>query len=76
MQARELQLQEDVLVAPTKKSLSYKIRHKLIVRAEWQLYLLILPAVIYFILFHYVPMYGIQIAFRNYSITKAITEAP
>lgn len=76
MQARELQLQEDILTVSSKKSLSYRIKHKLIVRAEWQLYLLILPAVVYFIIFHYAPMFGIQIAFRNYSITKPITEAP
>lgn len=33
---------------------------------NYQLYLLVLPAVIYFVLFKYVPMYGIQIAFKNY----------
>jgi len=53
-----------------------RIRHKLIIRREWQLYLLILPVVIYFIIFHYAPMYGIQIAFRRYSISKGILESP
>ena len=33
---------------------------------NWQLYLFVLPAVAYFIIFKYVPLYGIQIAFRNY----------
>ena len=33
---------------------------------NWQLYLFALPAVVYFIIFKYVPLYGIQIAFRNY----------
>lgn len=33
---------------------------------NWQLYLFILPAVLYFIIFKYVPMYGIQIAFKDY----------
>lgn len=32
----------------------------------WQLYLLILPAVIYVLIFSYQPMYGIIIAFKNY----------
>ena len=59
----------------SQKSFLLKIKHKLIVRGEWQLYLLILPVVAYFIVFHYAPMYGIQIAFRNYSITKSILEA-
>ena len=33
----------------------------------WQLYLFLVPAVLYIFLFKYFPMYGIQIAFRDYS---------
>lgn len=33
---------------------------------NWQLYLFILPTVLYFIIFKYIPMYGIQIAFKDY----------
>lgn len=40
--------------------------------SQWQLYVLILPAVVYLILFNYVPMYGVQIAFRDYRISKGI----
>lgn len=40
--------------------------------SQWQLYVLILPAVIYLILFCYVPMYGVQIAFRDFRISKGI----
>ena len=36
----------------------------------WQLYLLLIPAVIYIFIFNYLPLYGIQIAFRNYSPRK------
>ena len=32
-------------------------------RNNWQLYVMILPAVVYFFIFNYMPMYGIQIAF-------------
>ena len=35
--------------------------------AHWQLYLLALPAVLYVLLFVYKPMYGIIIAFKNFS---------
>ena len=35
-------------------------------------YLLLAPALIYYIVFHYVPMYGAQIAFRDYYVTKGI----
>ena len=33
---------------------------------NWQLYVLVLPAVIYFFVFNYLPLYGIQIAFKDY----------
>lgn len=32
---------------------------------SWQLYVLLLPAVAYLIIFHYIPLYGVQIAFRD-----------
>ena len=46
------------------------------IRKYWQLYLLVLPAVIYLWLFNYVPMYGVQIAFRNFSARKGILGSP
>lgn len=36
----------------------------------WQLYILLLPAVIYLLVFNYAPMVGIQIAFRDYKFSK------
>lgn len=39
---------------------------------HWQLYALIAPAVIAVFIFHYVPIYGLQIAFRNYRPSKGI----
>lgn len=40
------------------------------------LYLMSLPVVAYFIIFDYLPMYGVQIAFRDYSLTGGITTSP
>ena len=40
------------------------------------LYLFILPGLIYLIIFHYVPMYGVIIAFKDFSITKGINGSP
>lgn len=54
-----------------KKSLSYRARRE--VTRNWQLYLLVLVPVVIVIVFKYVPMYGIQIAFRDFKITKSIT---
>lgn len=43
---------------------------------NWQLYLFILPALVYFIVFHYVPMYGVQIAFKDFVAKKGIMGSP
>jgi len=40
---------------------------------SWQLYLLILPALVYLIIFNYLPMYGVQIAFRDFKAVQGIT---
>ena len=36
----------------------------------WQLWVMLLPAMIYIFIFCYVPMYGVQLAFREYSFAK------
>ncbi len=54
---------------------SLRYRRTMIVR-NWQLYLMFLPVLIYFIVYHYVPMYGIQIAFRKFSGAKGIWGSP
>lgn len=41
-------------------------------KTEYQLYLFIFPAIIFFIIFHYIPLYGIQIAFKKYVEVKGI----
>lgn len=41
-------------------------------RKNWELYLLISPVIIYFIIFDYLPMYGVQIAFKNFVAAKGI----
>lgn len=39
---------------------------------NWQLYVLLAPALIYFLVFKYYPMYGLQIAFKDYVPTQGI----
>ncbi|RXZ80018.1 sugar ABC transporter permease [Paenibacillaceae bacterium] len=41
-------------------------------RKVWQLYVLIALPVLYIIIFKYVPMYGAQIAFKDFIVTKGI----
>ena len=42
----------------------------------WQLYILVLPAVLCIIIFAYAPMYGVQIAFKDYKVNLGITGSP
>lgn len=46
------------------------------VRRDALLYLMLVPGILYFILFKYVPMYGVTIAFRDYSVFKGFADAP
>ena len=39
---------------------------------NWQIYLMILPIIVYFFVFSYLPMGGVVIAFKNYSPAKGI----
>ncbi|OCT15709.1 polysaccharide ABC transporter ATP-binding protein [Paenibacillus pectinilyticus] len=40
------------------------------------LYLLLLPELIYFVIFKYIPMFGILIAFKNYNIGLGFWDSP
>lgn len=42
-----------------------------VVENRW-LYVLILPALVYLIIFNYLPMYGVQIAFKDYKAVRGI----
>ncbi|MCD7886631.1 MAG: ABC transporter permease subunit [Clostridiales bacterium] len=53
-------------VATTKKQLPLSKR----LAANWQLYLLLVIPVIITVIYKYIPMYGIQIAFRDYKASR------
>lgn len=40
------------------------------------LYLLLLPGILYFIVFRYLPMYGIVIAFKDYNMFAGLSKSP
>jgi len=40
------------------------------------LYIMLIPVIIYFIMFHYLPMYGVIIAFKDFDIIKGIMDSP
>ena len=43
---------------------------------HWMLYLLIVPFLLWYIMFMYKPMYGLQLAFKEYDILSSISESP
>ncbi len=45
-------------------------------RREWQLYVLLLPTILWMLIFLYKPMYGLQIAFKDYSIFRGVAGSP
>lgn len=47
-----------------------------LMRRNGGLYLLVLPALIYIIIFQYLPLYGVQIAFRDYNPYDGILGSP
>lgn len=48
---------------------AYFVRH-------WQLYLIVGIPLIYILIFNYYPMYGVQIAFKDFSGVKGILGSP
>ena len=41
-------------------------------RRDWQLYLMLIPTILWLLVFLYKPMYGLQIAFKDYSIFRGV----
>ncbi|WP_420909465.1 ABC transporter permease [Bacillus infantis] len=52
-----------------------KIKGKNAFLKYWDLYLLMVPGILFFIIYKYVPMWGIVIAFQDYSIFTGVLES-
>jgi putative aldouronate transport system permease protein len=63
-----------VLSQSHKMKLSYRLKRDL--KVNRYIYLMVLPVVLYYLIFHYGPMYGIQIAFKNYSPGTGMWNSP
>ena len=62
--------------AATKPHQPLGVRARRTIHRDWQLWVLLIPALAFFIVFCYFPMYGVQIAFRDYNIIKGIWDSP
>lgn len=52
------------------KTLRVKTTWKNDLLMNWGVYLLFVPVLLYFIIFHYLPMFGITMAFQDFNATK------
>lgn len=58
------------------RSLTIRQRIKRELTRNYMLYIMAIPVILYFLLFHYGPMYGIVLAFKDYSIGEGIWASP
>lgn len=59
-----------------KEKLTIKLILKDLNRYKWLYLFFALPVVLYYVVFRYIPIYGIQIAFRDYKLTQGIWNSP
>ena len=45
-------------------------------RRDWQLYMLMVLPLLFYLIFMYVPLYGLQIAFKKYKVALGISASP
>jgi len=69
------QLQANNIVT-TKKKISFWQRLKKDFRINKYVYIMAIPMIVFFILFSYVPMYGVTIAFKDFSPKLGIINSP
>ncbi|MBO0993201.1 ABC transporter permease [Bacillus sp. SD088] len=68
--------EEGVKFARQRPSLNHiKVKRNISFSKYWSLYLIMVPGIIYFILFKYLPMWGVIIAFQDYSVFGGLLES-
>lgn len=46
------------------------------IKKSRNLYLFVIPAIVFYLIFHYSPMYFLQVAFRDYRLTRPLEASP
>ena len=77
--AKRMKADTTLAVDPKQKKLARRQvkrdlrRHRLLVAGRnWEIYVMLLPIMIYFFIFEIAPLPGLQIAFKNYKVSKGI----
>lgn len=65
-------------VQPTgKKPMRQRVKEFLVdYKRQWELQSMILPGIIFMFIFCYIPIYGLTIAFKNYTVIDTLESAP
>ena len=67
-------------ISKTSGDNGYKVSYRTIIKKDFSLnkslYLLLIPGLLYYIIFHYVPMYGALIAFKDFSPRLGVMGSP
>lgn len=58
------------------QALHNKMPLRVYMKRNWSLYCFLIPALLLVFLFNYIPLYGLQIAFRNYNPADGFTGSP
>lgn len=61
---------EELIIVPQRRSFFSRFL------AQWDLQLMVIPAIIFVFIFSYIPMYGIIMAFQDYNIFKGVMDSP
>ena len=65
-----MKLQKNEKAVITQHSTWYRFRNE--VKAHKTLYFMAIPVILYYLIFHYGPMYGAIIAFKDYDVVKGV----
>ncbi|MCM3041591.1 ABC transporter permease subunit [Paenibacillus motobuensis] len=65
-----------VKVKSAPASVHKSARKKLGIRNNWDYLIFIIPVILYFLIFCYGPMYGVQLAFKRFNPALGITSSP
>lgn len=63
----------DQTIVPANAGKKNKIKIIVHFKKYWQLWLMVMPAVLLVLTFKYIPMYGVQLAFREFDFSKGLT---
>ncbi|WP_426452744.1 ABC transporter permease [Paenibacillus sp. S-38] len=76
MQGKRPAAQDNVLPAESFVPVSVKKRSRFVPGQDWQLYALLALPMLYFLVFKYIPMYGVTIAFKEFNMFEGIWSSP